>query len=210
MTIARKAVFMIAVLALATTFGCDDDSSSSSETPGNDLSPQETMFLSFEDALDGIHDMTFEHPMTFAPDFREGRPRGHGPRARPILRWLGLDRDQRMLFRDAMIAGRDCTRPVLDEMREANQDVLADANEQRMAILQAYDDGEITREEAEVQIRELSQATREAIRNDPENAQFKDAICLCRSETIDAIRAILDTEQQGVWDSWVAGHSPGC
>jgi hypothetical protein len=106
MSTARRIAFLIAVLALATTFGCDDSSGSSSVVPDDDLLPQDVTFFSFDDALDGVEDMTLEEPMTFAGDFTKGHPRGHGPTAGPILFTLGLDSDQQAVW-DSWFAGHD-------------------------------------------------------------------------------------------------------
>ena len=73
MRTARQLAFLIAVLALATTFGCDDSSSSSPVVPDDDLLPQDVTFFNFDDALDGIEDMTLDQPMTFSADFTNSR-----------------------------------------------------------------------------------------------------------------------------------------
>ena len=113
-------------------------------------------------------------------------------------------------MRELMAGHRGCVQEPLQAFREANQDAIAAANEQRQAIKDAVQNGDITREEARQQLRELSESTREAIRNNPENEPFKEALCACKLAHFDNIRAGLNETQQATWDAWVASLEGGC
>ena len=50
----------------------------------------------------------------------------------------------------------------------------------------------------------------EAIRNNPDNEPFFDAICASRVALFDAIRSILTDEQVVIWDQWVLSLDGRC
>ena len=111
---------------------------------------------------------------------------------------------------ELMAGHRECVQEPLQAFREANQDLIAAANEQRQPIMAALQSGDLTREEAREQLRELSESTREAIRNNPDNEPFKEAMCACKTANFDNVRAVLDETQQATWDAWVASLGGGC
>ncbi len=189
----------------------------------------------FEDAVVAVEDATMEkamqiNPGLFSGDFFRGNgpfaprgPRGPFGRGGPgglgerfgkhlgrIFRDLDLTEQQRTDLHDLMAAHRECVQEPLQAFRDANQDIIDAANEQRQAIMDALQNGDITREEAREQLRELSESTRELIRNNPENEPFRQALCACKLAHFDNVRAILDETQQASWDAWVASLENGC
>ena len=135
---------------------------------------------------------------------------GFGKHLGSVFRDLGLTEDQRAQLHDLMTGHRECVQEPLQAFRDANQDLIAAANEQRQTIKDAVQNGEITREEAMEQLRALSESTRELIRNNPDNEPFKEALCACKLAHFDNVRAILDETQQATWDAWVAGLESEC
>ncbi len=186
----------------------------------------------FEDAVGAVEDATIENLMRMNPGLFNGDffrtngpfgPRGpRGPSGRggsgarfgnhlgSILRNLGLTEEQRTQLHELMAGHRECVQEPLQAFREANQDLITAANEQRQAIMDALQNGDLTREKAREQLRELSESTREAIRNNPDNEPFKEAMCACKTANFDNVRAVLDETQQATWDAWVATLDGGC
>jgi len=189
----------------------------------------------FEDAVGAVEDATIESLMRMNPGLFNGDffrnngpfgprgPRGPFGRGGPsglgarfgnhlghILRDLSLTENQRAQLPELMAGHRECVQEPLQAFREANQDLIAAANEQRQPIMAALQSGDLTREEAREQLRELSESTREAIRNNPDNEPFKEAMCACKTANFDNVRAVLDETQQATWDAWVASLGGGC
>lgn len=187
----------------------------------------------FEDAVGAVEDATMENLMRMNPGLFNGDffrnngpfgprgPRGPSGRGGPgarfgnhlghILRDLDLTEEQRTQLGDLMAGHRECVQEPLQAFREANQDLIAAANAHRQAIMDAVRNGTIaTREEARRKLRELSESTREAIRNNPDNEPFKEALCACKLAHFDNVQAVLDETQQATWDAWVASLEGGC
>jgi hypothetical protein len=108
-------------------------------------------------------------------------------------------------IRELLQAQRTCAQEPLESLRAANQDLIDAANAQRKEVLAALRNGDITREEAHVQLQAINESTRQAIRDNPDNAPFLQALCDCRNALFTGIRALLTEEQQTKWDEWVAG-----
>jgi len=218
---------ILAVLSLAVaSMGCQGDPAATVGPEAADgLDSGEYAVLDFEDAMDAVLDATPTRPMSMDPalcsgealeprqPFGPGAPPGpQGPRKKrvvsgnhlgAILRAMGLMPEQREQVRGLMAAHRECVTEPLAEICQNSQDLIEAANEQRRAIVDAARSGEISREEAGARIRELNQATREAIAQDPDNQEALERLCDCKLDLFDGIRSILDTDQQAVWDAWI-------
>ena len=224
----------LVVLIFSTIIGCNTDTGVNNDSQLDFESGAFALF-DFEDAVGAVEDATTENLMRMNPGlfngdffrnngpfgprgprgpFGRGGPSGMGSRfgkhLGSILRDLSLTEDQRAQLRELMAGNRECVQIPLQDFREANQDVIAAANEQRQAIIDALQNGDITNEEAKEQLRELSENTREAIRNNPDNEPFKEALCACKLTHFDNVRAVLDETQQATWDAWVGSLEGGC
>ena len=222
------------IMSFLMIIGCNTDNAVNNDSQ-LDFESGAFAFFDFEDAVDAVEDATMENLMRLNPgifngdSFRNNGPFGpRGPkgpfgRGGPsglgakfgnhlghILRDLSLTEDQRSQLSELMTGHRECVQIPLQDFREANQDAIAAANEQRQAIIDALQGGNITREEAREQLRELSESTREAIRNNPDNEPFKEALCACKLTHFDNVRAFLDETQKATWDAWVASLEGGC
>jgi hypothetical protein len=113
-------------------------------------------------------------------------------------------------IRSAVMAYRDEIRDAFVGILEVNMEIIRAANAERMDIAEAFHNGEMTREEAEEQLRELGRRTRLAIRTNPENAPFLRQICEARRTLFDAIRTILFGDQASMWDGWRSGNDDTC
>jgi len=221
----------LVVFSFLTIIGCNTDTSVNNDSQLDFESGAFALF-DFEDAVGAIEDATMENLMRMNPGLFNGDffrtngpfgprgPRGPSGRGGPgarfgnhlgaILRDLRLTEDQRAQLGGLMTGHRECVQVPLQAFREVNQDLLAAANEQRQAIMEAVQNGDITREEAREQLRELSESTREAIRNNPDNGPFREALCVCKLAHFDNVRAVLDETQQATWDAWVGSLEGDC
>lgn len=224
----------LVIFAFLTIVGCNTDAGVNNDSQLNFESGAFALF-DFEDAVGAVEDATLENLMRMDPGlfngdffrndgpfgprgprgpFGRGGPSGMGSRfgkhLGSILRDLDLTEEQRTQMRELMTGHRECVQEPLQAFREANKGVIAAANEQRQAIKDAFENGHIAREEARQQLRELSESTRNAIRNNPDNEPFKEALCACKLAHFDNIRAGLNETQQATWDAWVASLEGGC
>ena len=212
-------VSILAVFVLiAGLVGCDSGGSSNSNNadPGT-LNSDSFAIVDSEDAFTNFEEATFDREMAMESVFHHGNfvrhhmhSRGPGSHLAPVLFRLGLDMDQLRQLRAIIIEHRGSAREAFEGLRDANLALIEQANVERRTILDAYKADEITREEAEQQMRALNERTREAIRNNPANEEFLQQICDNRLDLFEAIRAILTGDQVAEWDNWVAGLTNDC
>lgn len=215
-----KSFFLFcAMLLFAGAMSCQKNDLS--VDPNADLQALETddfAIVDAEDAMAKVEDATIENAMVMNPVFdRDGRfsrhpryPFHRGCHLKQILRQLEITPEQMSQIREFLKAYRQTIKEPLEGLRAANADIIADANAKRQAILESLRNGDITREEARQQLQALSQATREAIRNNPANAPFLQAICDSKLALFDNIRSVLNDSQQAQWDEWVASLEGPC
>ena len=235
MKLKRNSTYLfLIIMSFLMIIGCNTETGVSDDAQIDFESGAFALF-DFEDAVGAVEDATMENMMRIDPallnggffrnnghfgprgprgPFGRGGPQGLGARfgnhLGPILKDLGLTEEQRTQLRELMSEHRECVQEPLQAFREANQDLIADANEQRQGIKEAVQNGDLSREEAREQLHELSESTREAIRNNPDNEPFKEALCACKLAHFDNVRDILDETQQATWDAWVASLESGC
>ena len=225
---------VLMILSFLMLFGCNTDTGINNEAL-IDFETGAFAVFDFDDAVNAVEDATIENSMSINPDLmngsffrnngpfgprgprgpfgrggRDGMGTGFGKHLGSVFRDLDLTEDQRTQLHDLMTAHRTCVQEPLQAFRDANQDAIAAANEQRQAIKDAVESGEITRDEAREQLRALSENTREAIRNNPDNESFREALCACKLAHFDNVRAILDETQQVTWDAWVGSLEGEC
>lgn len=206
-----------ALLVMAGAFGCQKDFSVNDKFRPEDLSTDAFAVVDYYDADANIQDATLDSKMTMNPVFKNGRFARHagyrggeaGHLGR-ILRRLGITDDQGAAIKELVKTHRERVKAALEGLRTANQSLIDEVNAKRQEILTAMHNGEITREQAKAQLRELSQSKRESIASNPASAQYIEAICAAKLELFQNIRALLDAAQQAGWDAWVAGLHGMC
>jgi len=215
----RAALLALVMLALALG-ACSQggETASSQGASHSSLLSEDFAVVDADDAFANIEDATLDQEMAMNPVFsdpewfrRHYRHPGHAScHLGFVLIQLGLDDDQRLAVRAAVMMHRRQIRAILEQMRAANASLIEAANVERAEIIAAYSTGDITREEAERQLYELSVRTREAIRNNPDNEPFLQALCDSRIALFEEIRSILNNEQRAAWDAWLAGLPGRC
>ncbi len=171
---------------------------------------QEDVFATIQDASVDT-DMTWEPVMDGTIFHRHRNHPGHlGSHLRHVLHELGITFEQLELIRGFVRDHIDRIIPELRGLREVNQPIIEEANRKRMAIVKAYRNGDITREEAARMLIQLMVETHLAIRNNPDNLPFLTAICESKKQLFADIRSVLTDGQQSIWDAWVARLGGPC
>ena len=215
----RAALLALFIFALA--LGACSQGGETTPSPGassTSLLSEAFAVVDAEDAFANIEDATLDQEMAMNPVFsdpesfrRHRRHPGHaGCHLGFVLMQLGLDDDQRLAVRAAVMTHRRQIRAIMEQLRAANAPLIEAANVRRAEIIAAYRAGDITRDEAARQLYELSVRTREAIRNNPDNGPFLQALCDSRIALFEEIRSILNDEQRAAWDAWLAGLPGPC
>ena len=202
----------LSLMALAGLSACQKDLGTESSTEVTTFDSDELAVAGFDDFMASVEDATLDKEMGMSPVFHRGRfhhrKPGHffGPGAHvgKILRELGVSAEQITLIHELLTTHRECARAPLDELRAVNQDLIDSANAQRRAVLDSLRSGDLTREQAHARIQAINASTRQAIRDNPDNAPFLQALCDCREALFTGIRALLTEAQQARWDEWVA------
>jgi hypothetical protein len=216
----RLASILTVLVMIAGLVGCDSDGSSPSNDAGpNSFNSDSFALVDAEDAFASFEEGTLDREISMKSVFHHGdgeffrhhmHPRGPGSHLAPVLFRLGLDMDQLRQLRAIIMEHRGSIREDLEGLREANLELIEKANAERRAIVGAFKAEEITREEAEQQMRDLNERTRAAIRGNPANEEFLQRICDGRLDLFEDIRSMLTGTQVAEWDDWVAGPSNDC
>lgn len=184
------------------------------------------------DVLNGIEDASLNKDFTFNPtlfnysfmnagsDFRPGLKDmigniwfdrfDFGKHLGLILRRLNLSDDQKIAVKALMTTYHTNMKPLVQQFREANKDIVIDANAKRKAIVDDFKNGIITREEASAKLKELNQATHDKIANNPVTIEIKAKMCTERNNLLDGIASILNADQLTKWNDFVAKFPNPC
>lgn len=146
---------------------------------------------------------------TIDEDYAMERPEGRGRRMPfgGLLRELKLDSVQLEQAKACIKGLDDCMKAGMESIRAQQKEVLAGFRDQRKGIIDAYKNGDITREDAAAQLKELQAAIREAMA--PLHEQAKAVAEACRTQFHDCLRAFLTEEQQAILDAWIAKQGQG-
>ena len=220
MNLIKNRLILTALLLVSSIFffsACEQDTGANPQTVDN-FEADEFAILDFDDAMStlkgGTIDEKFGITQPFPGDnnFRRGpnHPNRRGSHLRQILWLLELSDDQKELVREYVGASHDCVHSAFTEFRAAVQPILQDANEQRLALIEQYRNGEITNEELYFALQELRNTTHETIENDPAVVAAKQLICDCKINLIDNVGSILSDDQLIIWNDWVSNIEGPC
>ena len=206
---------LVALLVLGAP-GCsvlDSDGGDDDRAANNAFDGDAFAMVDVEDAFENIDDATETQRMRMHPVLdgsgrfhrppRHGHPGGH---LGHTLNDMDLTNEQVQQIRDAMEHYRGVVHEQLEGIRAVNQPIIDAANAEREAILQQLEAGEITREEARALLHDLSMRTRQAIRDNPANEPYVQAICEAKRQLFEEIRDILDMTEQMQWDGGAGMH----
>lgn len=127
-----------------------------------------------------------------------------------ILRRLNLTDAQKVLVKNAMTAYHTAMKPLVQQFRDANADIIKAANEARKAILDKVKAGNLSRADAKLLLDKLNKDTRDLIANNPKSHDVKLKMCAERDKLFTAIGSILDASQLTKWNDAIAKFPNPC
>lgn len=121
-----------------------------------------------------------------------------------ILRDLKLDSNQVELVKGFILDYRLCIQENVMALRERERELLEPFEAQRRAILEAYKNGEITREQAYEQLQQLREQIRQVLEENNFRVLACEAMKDCRNRLFENIKSILTQEQLARFEEWLS------
>ena len=98
-----------------------------------------------------------------------------------------------------MVKFHDDMKPLVQQFRDANADIIKAANEARKLIVEDVKAGKITRQEAAAKLKALNEDTRKKINDNPASQTIKTSMCALRSTLFTDIAGKLIGDQVTKW-----------
>ncbi len=127
--------------------------------------------------------------------------RGHGMMR--VFVDMDLSDEQREEIRGFMLSMKDCARANMVSLRDLNKPARVELREARKAIIDRVKAGDITRDVAQSEMKELREDMRQKMQDDPERASLIEALKECRQGFFDSIEGILTDAQLEIWNAWL-------
>ncbi len=182
--------------------------------------------IDFFDAQNAIEDATVDKDMVINGDFAgykfmnsmntltPGNPmqRGNpwlekfdfGKHLGLFFKRLNLSDEQKTQLRSLMTNFHNDMKPLVQQFRDANADIIKAANEERKLIVEDLKAGNITRQEAAAKLKALNEETRDKIKNNPASQTIKASMCVLRNSLFDSIvsKLNLTADQLTKWNDF--------
>lgn len=236
----KKRAILFFVMPFLFLIACSDNKMDEVVAPeASSYTSSDYMFVDIADVIDGIDNATIDNEMTFNPvlsnySFLGSSVHSNGlgnkmTFGNPMLRgnqWLdgllqrkhfgrifqqlNLTETQRTEVNAIIKTFHDSMKTYVGQFRETNKSIIQEANTLRRAILERLRNNEITRIEAQKEIKELNLQTKEKIMNNPESAEIKDQMCGLRTQLLAGIESVLTEEQKIKWNNWLSNFNNPC
>jgi len=123
-----------------------------------------------------------------------------------ILKELNLTEEQKAQVREFFNQYRECVKAAMMALRESEKQIIDQANQARRQVMEQLKNGEIDRQTAMEQLRQINQRTREALLNNPVRQQTLEQLKNCWETLITNIKNILTEEQNALFDQLLAKY----
>ncbi len=221
----KSLLFITALITLPLMYftACSNKDQVNEPNQINFDSPQFAV-IDYFDAQNAIEDATLDKDMVINGDFAgykfmnsmsnltPGNPmlRGNpwlerfdfGKHLGLFFRRLNLSDQQKSDLKAFMIKFHEDMKPLVQQFRDANAEIVKSANEARKLIVEDLKAGIITREEAAVKLKALNEETRDKIKNNPATQTIKTSMCALRTTLFNDIASILTADQLTKWETF--------
>lgn len=221
----KSSLFITALITLPLIYftACSNKDQVNEPNQINFDSPQFAV-IDYFDAQNAIEDATLDKDMAINGDFAGYKfmnSMGNLTPGNPMLRgnpWLekfdfgkhlglffkrlNLSNEQKTQLRSLMTTFHDDMKPLVQQFRDANADIIKAANEARKLIVEDLKAGTITRQEAAAKLKALNEETRDKIKNNPATQTIKESMCALRTILFNDIASILTPDQLTKWNNF--------
>ncbi|PKL83072.1 MAG: hypothetical protein CVV24_06830 [Ignavibacteriae bacterium HGW-Ignavibacteriae-3] len=210
------------VLPLIGFSACSDKGDVNAPKQADFDSPQFAL-VDYTDITNGIEDASVDYEMTFDNTLfsysfistvgvmTPGNPKlmgnpwmtrfDFGKHLGLFFRGLNLTDAQKAKFKDLMIKYHETMKPLVRQFKDANAQIIAEANNARKAIAEQVKAGTLSRKEAAEQIKKLNEKTRAEIAANPATIDLKTQMCEARKQLLADVRGILEGAQVAKFDN---------
>ncbi|MBU0473669.1 MAG: hypothetical protein KKF62_05855 [Bacteroidetes bacterium] len=214
------AIFTLAFLVLI--IGCNEKSDLPNNPEQNANEAGDFYVLGIDDAMASIEDATLEKNMNFTPDFesndfffdgrheRKDKFKGKGLRLGVVFSKLDLNENQKDTIKTIFDENRECLSIPFKQFCEAAKEIMENRKDVLKAIRDKVKNGELSRADAQLEIKKINEATREEIENNEACAEARIAICACNTNMLENIASILDETQLALWNKWLSERPNPC
>lgn len=193
----------------------------------NELNFESAQFavIDFTDAENSVEDGTIETPLAInsvlssysflnmGGGFTAGGPmmKGNlwlerfdfGKHLGLFFRRLKLTDVQKTQLKDFMAIFHETMKPLVQEFKDANSDIITKANADRKIIVDKVKAGELSRADAAPLLKALNDATRDAINSNPKTVVVKTKMCAARTQLFASVRGVLTGDQVTMFENWI-------
>jgi len=127
-----------------------------------------------------------------------------------FFRRLNLSDQQKADLKAFMVKFHDDMKPLVQQFRDANADIIKAANVDRKAILEQVKAGTMTRDAAKAALKDLNDRTREQIKNNPASQTVKASMCALRATLFTDIASKLTGDQLTKWTDFSSKFPNPC
>lgn len=125
---------------------------------------------------------------------------------RGLRRQLNLTPAQRVQIRELHKQHEQCFKSALENLRASEKAILQSYKPQYQAIKSNLQNGVIDSATAKTQLKALTQALRDELKNNPALATARNQFKNCRNTFFDSVRGVLTDEQIAIFEEWAEAH----
>jgi hypothetical protein len=118
------------------------------------------------------------------------------------LKNLNLDDIQKEQVKGFLFDFRLCIKESVMKLRESERELIVPYNDKRKIIYDAYKNGDITRENAIEQLKELAKELKEELKENGLRMKACEEMKACAKISFNNIKEILTSEQLEKWNEW--------
>lgn len=217
MNVLKSLLIAVAVVSLFAINACNKAVDSTDTSTGS-INPTEYVLAQYDVSSYNVTDASLNNdiavetivpPSADKPCIMGGNNTGFRPPmfASPlgkILRDMKLTPDQLTQIKAFMKAHAECEFGWLKKLAVSQRAIIKDANDQRKVVIQKLKDSLMTPAEARAAIKDINIATREALKNNPVNADVKAGLKDCMDKFLADIESILTADQLVKWNKFLS------
>ncbi len=216
----------VAIIMAFGLYSCDKENVGGVDLGTIDTPSDYFVLVDDDSSVPDLYDATMESDFCMLPTEYEGammmhkyQGNKHGkkpPRGQrffqfgEIFRSINLTDEQIALIPDIIKDHYLCTFEAKMTLRTELEEIFASARTARAEIITSFRNGEITREEARLQLDTLNASTRETIQNSDTHKAFEEVMCECFNTMLTSIEEILDDTQLELWKTWLETSEHPC